>query len=70
MEDDGNRASVEDMTREELEAEIARLRASQTKIKSEKTSVKRERSNTPAGPSTAPKKRKKPMVIDLTGDSD
>jgi hypothetical protein len=71
--DDANRGPVNEMTREEMAAEIIRLRNSQTKVKVEKkVAVKRERSGSEsAGPATlAPKKRKKPKVIDLTGDSD
>jgi hypothetical protein len=79
--DDANRSSIEDMTREELAAEVLRLRNSQTKVKVEKkvekkaekkVAVKRERSQSEsAGPSMqAPKKQKKPKVVDLTGDSD
>jgi hypothetical protein len=67
-----NRISVEELTREELLAEVHRLRTVlPSTVKLEKTAaVKRERSVT-VGPSTpAPKKRKKQKVIDLTADSD
>jgi hypothetical protein len=64
-EDRVNRGSVKEMTREELEAEVLRLRKSQTKVKVEKVAVKRERSESEsAGPSTlALKKTKKPKVL-------
>jgi hypothetical protein len=64
--DDTNRRSVEEMTREELEAEVLRWRHSRTKAEAEKVVVKRERSDS----TPAPKKQKKPKVVDLTGDSD
>jgi hypothetical protein len=70
--DDAKRGSIEEMTREEMAAELLRWRNSQTKVKVEKkVAVKRERSESAsAGPSRQmPKTRKKPKVIDLTGDS-
>jgi hypothetical protein len=64
---DADRGAEEDMSREELLAEVRHWRTTQpSKIKHEKPASKRERSAT-AGSSN---KRKKSKVIDLTGDSD
>jgi hypothetical protein len=65
--DDANRRSVKAMTRAELEAEVLLRRNSQTKVKVEKVVVKRERYEYEY--TLVPKKRKKPDVIDHTGDS-
>jgi hypothetical protein len=69
---DANSVSPEEMTREEMLAEIHRLRAAQpSEVKLVKTATNKRETSAIAGPSTlAPKKRKKRKVIDLTGDSD
>jgi hypothetical protein len=69
---EANGVAAEEMTREELLAEVRRLRSIRPpKVKLENApAVKRERSVTvgPSGP--VPKKQKQQKVIDLTGDSD
>lgn len=73
---DAERASIDAMSREDLEAELLRLRrASQPKVKPENAPRRFKREHTrsviPADSATqARKKRKAPKVIDLTGDSD
>jgi hypothetical protein len=65
-EDRANWRSVQEMTREELEAEVLRWRNSQTKVKVEKVAVKRERSESEsAEPSTLALKKTK--VTDFSG---